>query len=109
MEVQRLGFREPSPLGTTAPTRCSMYVNNLFQFCAVAIHSISDRFPCRLQKLCAGIRCNGTKEGETVHREEKNYVGENKYSHQVHDNTATLTGICFCFKLLFGDCGGYIR
>ena len=72
-----------------------MYVNDLFQFCAVAIHSISDSFPCRLQKLCAGIRCNGTKEGETVHREEKNYVRENKNSYQVHDNTATLTGICF--------------
>ena len=79
-----------------------MYVNDLFQFGAVTIHSISDSLPCRLEKLCAGIHCSVTKAGETVYREKKKTCKAQsslkftkKYSHQVHDNKATLTGICF--------------
>ena len=42
---ERLVLNKPRP---TAPARCSMCVNDLFQFCTVAIHTMQDSFSCRL-------------------------------------------------------------
>ena len=36
-----LGLGEPKPSQSTAPVQCSMCVNDLFQFGAVAVHTLS--------------------------------------------------------------------
>ena len=45
--VLKFPIIKPPP---TPPARCSKCVNDLFQFCAVAVHAIQDSFSCRSEQ-----------------------------------------------------------